>query len=62
MGTHIVTLTAEIKEMNAQYSQRECLEEIGIPNSVKENALEAKVLKVSREIDVEMGQCEFSTG
>ena len=41
---------------NAQYSRRECLEVVGIPTSVKDDALEDKVLNVFREIGVEIGQ------
>ena len=41
---------------NAQYSCRECLEVVGIHTSVKDDALGDKVLNVSREIDIEIGQ------
>ena len=46
---------------NAQYSRRECLEVVGIatsgiPTSVKDDALEDKVLNVFRETGVEIGQ------
>ena len=42
--------------VNAQYSRREFLEVIGIPTSVKDDALEDKVINVFREIGVEIGQ------
>ena len=41
---------------NAQCSWRECLEVVGIPISVKDDALEDKVFKVFREIGVDIGQ------
>ena len=41
---------------NAQYSRREYLEVVGIPTSVKDDALEDKFLNVFREIGVEIGQ------
>ena len=43
---------------NAQYSRCECLEVVGIPNSVKDDAREDKVLNVFWEIGVEIGQCD----
>ena len=41
---------------NSQYFRRECLEVLGIPISVKDDALEDKLLDVFREIGVEIGQ------
>ena len=41
---------------NAQYSRREYLEVVGVPTSVKGDALEDKVLNIFREIGVEIGQ------
>ena len=41
---------------NVQYSRRECLV-VRIPNSVKDDALEDKVLNVFQEIGAEIGQC-----
>ena len=37
---------------NAQYSRRECIEMMGISNSVKNNELEDKVLPVFTKLDV----------
>ena len=42
--------------MNVQYSRRECLEVVGIPTSVKDDALEDKMLNVFWEYGVEIGQ------
>ena len=41
---------------NFQYSRLECLEVLGIPISVKDDALEDKLLDIFREIGVEIGQ------
>ena len=41
---------------NVQYSRRECLEVVGIPTSVKDDALEDKMLNVFWEYGVEIGQ------
>ena len=35
---------------NAQYSRRECIEVVGIPNSINNNELEDKVLTVFQKI------------
>ena len=39
---------------NAQYSKRECLEVMGIPDSVQNNELEEKVLTISKRIGSEL--------
>ena len=39
---------------NEQYSKRECLEISGVPESVTDNDLEGKVLKLLEKIDVEV--------
>ena len=39
---------------NKQYSRRECLEISGVPESVTDNDLEGKVLKLLEKIDVEV--------
>ena len=39
---------------NKQYSRRECLEISGVPESVTDNDLEGKVLKLLQKIDVEV--------
>ena len=39
---------------NAQYSRRECIEVVGIPNSVNNNELEDKVLTVFQKIWCEL--------
>ena len=39
---------------NEQYSRRECLEILGIPESVSDNALEDKIQGVLRGIDAEV--------
>ena len=39
---------------NEQYSRRECLEISGVPESVTDNDLEGKVLKLLEKIDVEV--------
>ena len=39
---------------NKQYSRRECLEISGVPESVTDNVLEGKVLKLLEKIDVEV--------
>ena len=39
---------------NAQYSRRECIEVVGIPNSVRNNELEDKVLTVFQKIGCEL--------
>ena len=39
---------------NEQYSRRECLEITGVPESVTDNDLEVKVLKLLEKIDVEI--------
>ena len=41
---------------NAQYSSRECLEVVGIPTSVKDDALEDRMLNVFPDIGFEIGQ------
>ena len=38
----------------AQYSRRECIEVVGIPNSVNNNELEDKVLTVFQKIGCEL--------
>ena len=47
---------------NAQYFRRECVEVVGIPNSVSSNELEDKVLTVFQKIGCELsprnlGEC-----
>ena len=44
---------------NAQYSRRECIEVMGIPNSVNINKLEDKVLTVFQIIGCELSLCDF---
>ena len=39
---------------NAQYSRRECLEVVGIPDSVQNNELEDKVLTIFKKIGSEV--------
>ena len=39
---------------NKQYSRRECLEISGVPESVTDNDLEGKVLKLLEKIDFEV--------
>ena len=39
---------------NAQYSRRECIEVVGIPNSINNNELEDKVLTVFQKIGCEL--------
>ena len=39
---------------NAQYSRRDCLEVAGIPESVKQNELEDKVLRIFKKVG-----CDF---
>ena len=43
---------------NAQHSRCECLEVVGIPNSVKDDAREDNLF---REIGVEIGQCDIQS-
>ena len=40
--------------MNEQYSKRECLEILCVPESVTDDDLEGKVLKLAENIDVEV--------
>ena len=47
--------------VNAQYSRRECLEVVGIPTLVKDDALKDKLQNVFREIGVEINQRDIST-
>ena len=39
---------------NAQYSKRECIEVVGIPDSVQNNELEEKVLNIFKKISSEV--------
>ena len=39
---------------NTHYSRRECIEMVGIPNSVNNNELEDKVLRVFQRIGCEL--------
>ena len=43
--------------MNGQYSWSECLEVVGIPTSLKDDALEDQVVNIFWENYVEIGQC-----
>ena len=47
--------------VNTQYSRRECLEVVGIPTLVKDDALKDKLQNVFREIGVEINQRDIST-
>ena len=44
---------------NAQYSRRECIEVVGIPNSINNNELEDKVLTVFQKIGCELSPRNF---
>ena len=46
---------------NAQYSRRECLEVVGIPDSVQNNELEDKVLTIFNKIASELSPCDNET-
>ena len=44
---------------NSQYSRRECIEMVGIPNSVNNNELEHKVLIVFQKVGCELSPRDF---
>ena len=44
---------------NAQYSRRDCIEVVGIPNSINNNELEDKVLTVFQKIGCELSPRDF---
>ena len=44
---------------NAQYSRRECLEVVGIPDSVQNNELEDKVLIIFKKIGSEVSPSDI---
>ena len=46
---------------NAQYSRRECLEVVGIPRSVDDNALEEKVIQVFEKVGCNIEACHGIT-
>ena len=50
MGSRISAMANEIKDLLGYFRKLECLEVVGIPDSIGDPALEGKVRQVFREI------------